>query len=1084
MAARLTPPEIITRSIFLPEFLNTNLAELSLIDSDKNKAFQRLAEWAKIVTQGEQHTQLLAKRLDWDGVNTEEIEKILGVSSVTFEKYPEYTKTLEKILEMTPTISSDQSEVYLDLENPLAFQEVLIPLVLVARSLLLSHEEFTDLSLDNLPLVTKTAYLNKLEHSLLQRLEQLTSKTLLAKFSGRRTLGENRLLAIIDSSKNHTTTVKYQEFVKEILSDGFLTLFREYPVLGRLIATIIDFWVVATQEFLSRIKADLPEINCLFNRDNQDGKVVDITTNLSDPHNQGRTVLILTFEDGFKLVYKPKDLSIEVAYNEFLNWCNQQETLLLPFKVLKVLNRHNYGWMEFVEQLPCLNEEEARRFYLRAGMLTCLLYVLKTTDCHYENLIAHGEHFVLIDGETVMHHSARLMEEINQKPAHFTAYEQIINSPIYTGLLPAYEAGPNTMAYDLSGLGGIDTKQVRVPTLKNINTDSMFVGYKTVVIPRQKNAVFLNQQPLSPNDYLADIVQGYQQMYRFFIAHQEVLQAEDGPLGVFRTCQIRFLNRNTRVYARILEQATRPEYLKNGLDFSIQLEALSRAYVLTEEKPHNFPLLAAELEQIQRLDIPFFEGNAQETAMKLSTGVVLPDYFQASSYSQVQQIVASLSEAGLSQHIAMLQLAFHSREAQINSVDSGNAKVTLSITEGEGLLNKEELIAEAKRIALEIESKAIMGADGSMAWIGLTHSRATEKFQIMPLAYHYYDGNCGIALFFAALYKVTGDNHYCELALGCIKSLREVISADDVSQAKFGKEIGLGGALGLPCIVHCFIKLGQFLGDEELIEEALFFARLITPDLIAKDTKYDVIEGNSGTILGLLALYEHTKDPEVLALASICGQHLSDYCAAAYSGNYEPKPLNGYAHGASGIAYALLRLYAKIQDQALLEGAENAIAYENKFFVPEVKNWQEIPSDTNKGVFWSTFCHGAVGIGLGLLGCQKSFPQPGLVNYIDSALVTTQKNELQIDHICCGNFGRVEILLVAARELSAPEYSTAALKIATAVVKRVKTTGNYELFGKLPTAVCNPSFYKGVSGIGYELLRLADPDLPSVLLWE
>jgi len=177
-------------------------------------------------------------------------------------------------------------------------------------------------------------------------------------------------------------------------------------------------------------------------------------------------------------------------------------------------------------------------------------------------------------------------------------------------------------------------------------------------------------------------------------------------------------------------------------------------------------------------------------------------------------------------------------------------------------------------------------------------------------------------------------------------------------------------------------------------------------------------------------------------------------------------------------------LYAETQDQALLDAANMAIAYENRFFVPEVKNWRETPSDANKCVFWSTFCHGAVGIGLGLLGCQKNFSQPKLASYIDSALVTTQKNELQIDHLCCGNFGRVETLLVAARELSAPEYSATALKIATAVVKRAKTTGNYELFGKLPTAVFNPSFFKGVSGIGYELLRLADPDLPSVLLWE
>jgi lantibiotic modifying enzyme len=37
----------------------------------------------------------------------------------------------------------------------------------------------------------------------------------------------------------------------------------------------------------------------------------------------------------------------------------------------------------------------------------------------------------------------------------------------------------------------------------------------------------------------------------------------------------------------------------------------------------------------------------------------------------------------------------------------------------------------------------------------------------------------------------------------------------------------------------------------------------------------------------------------------------------------------------------------------------------------------------------------------------------------------------------------------------------------------------------LPRQVDNPGFFQGKAGIGYELLRMARPDLlPSVLLWE
>ncbi|HYW20614.1 MAG TPA: hypothetical protein VE956_15145 [Nodularia sp. (in: cyanobacteria)] len=59
-----------------------------------------------------------------------------------------------------------------------------------------------------------------------------------------------------------------------------------------------------------------------------------------------------------------------------------------------------------------------------------------------------------------------------------------------------------------------------------------------------------------------------------------------------------------------------------------------------------------------------------------------------------------------------------------------------------------------------------------------------------------------------------------------------------------------------------------------------------------------------------------------------------------------------------------------------------------------------------------------------------------------------------------------------------------ALQNATNVAARAKRTGAYQLFPNLPNSVFNPGFLRGTSGIGYQLLRLANNDLPSVLLWD
>jgi len=127
--------------------------------------------------------------------------------------------------------------------------------------------------------------------------------------------------------------------------------------------------------------------------------VSELDASLSDPHHGGRSVIALRFNSGFKLIYKPRNLGLDVAYGGLLEWLNGRG-VRWPFKVLKVLNRGTHGWIEFVEHHPCETKGEAENYHRRAGMLLYLLHVLEGTDCHCENLIACGDHPVLVDLET------------------------------------------------------------------------------------------------------------------------------------------------------------------------------------------------------------------------------------------------------------------------------------------------------------------------------------------------------------------------------------------------------------------------------------------------------------------------------------------------------------------------------------------------------------------------------------------------------------------------------------------------------------------------------------------------------------
>ncbi|MEG3860873.1 type 2 lanthipeptide synthetase LanM family protein, partial [Microcoleus sp. herbarium12] len=1011
----------------------------------------------------------------------------------------------------------------IDPENPLPFEDLLLPAIRVARQKLLAHLGSESSSPNYFPLeiLTEEAYL-KLEYSLLVMLVNLCEKTLALEFSRFRPLGYGVLNFLVTKIEVPPEKTYYQAFVQKLLQEGMLTFFQTYPVLGRLIATRIDFWVEATAEFLQRLKADLPEIGQVFPLDRRSsgvekqksseelpitelGKVVEIKPHLSDPHHRGRSAIALTFESGLKLVYKPKDLGLDVAYNQILEWCNQQ-SVPLSFKILKVLNRQTYGWVEFVEHLPIEDEAAARRFYQRTGMLLCLLYALGGTDCHHENLIANGEHLLLIDMETLMHHEAKL-QDFPQQQQQMADDRLLWDSVLRTGLLPHWNFNKdNRFAYDISGLGSIDPQPLpgRVQQWEFVNTDNMHQAYKTVAIPVQKNVPILNEVPLSPNDYLEELVEGFEQMYHFLLEHREALLAGEfsslknssSPLAALEAQQVRFVFRNTKVYAVILNNALSPQFLKNGLDRSIELDILARAFLTTESKPLTWSILHSELKAMEQLDIPYFAADSDSNALTIGVDRPIQHFLTEPSHTQVISRLQKFDETDLARQVAMIRGTFYARVARSPGTEQAGMVSTPEAADcsTQSPLTREQLLACADAIAEEIHTHAIKEASGSVYWLSLGYVPNADRFQFQPLGANLYDGNCGIALFLAALARIGGSSQFRDLALSALESLRKVLQTTNAQLTqKFAKTMGIGGATGLGSIVYSMVKISQFLQEPALMEDAREVANLITPELIAADQQLDVMAGAAGAILGLLTLYRETTEQVVLDKAIACGQHLLEHRLSVEGSprawkTIEDKPLTGFSQGASGIAYALLRLYAVTENSAYLEAALEGIAYERSVFSSSAANWPDFRSSfaqqNGQPGFMVSWCHGAPGIGLARLGGLSILETEEIYQDVEVALQTTQKYGLQgLDSLCCGNFGRTELLLVAAQKLARPELREMALQRATCVVARAEQTGAYQLFPNLPNYVFSPSFFQGKAGIGYELLRLAYPEvLPSVLL--
>jgi len=1057
----------------------------------------KIERWCQIVTKGD--LEKFQKRLAWDGLNLSTVRPAFGsVRLSDAQNFPLWVETFKAGIEASALISVETIEKgaaneypCLEPQNPIPFEEVFLPFIQVGRQKLISQTG------DSYHCLTAVAHAN-LERNLLGSLARLYSHAMELKFSVFRAQMQSPLSRILGQLQNTHPKHHYQAFIKEMLKGGgLLTFFQEYPVLARLVATVTDFWVDASKEFLQRLTSDWSTIEQTFQADTELGQIVSIQPSLSDPHNNRRSVIAVTFSSGLKLIYKPKDLGLEAAYFQLLTWLNQQG-ISLPFKLLKVLNRSTYGWVEFVEYLPCQDKEEVKRYYQRAGQLLCLLYILGANDCHNENLIACGEYPVVVDLETLMHPRFQEIAGLGEgAEALSLAHQQLGDSVLRTGLLPRWEVrSDGREAYDVSGLGGVGEQETsyRLPKWENINTDNMSLGHESARIVPQANAPSLEGITLLANDYVEELVDGFEQMYQFFVAQREAFLATDGPLTALAHQQIRCVFRPTQVYALALQKSLQPQCLRDGADRSIELDVLSRALLWSDSKHPFWPLLKAELQALEQMDIPYFTAYSDSDALWISSNETIEQCFTQPSYNQVIARLQRLGDLYLAQQIAIIRSSLYSMVASEPNQAPLAQNIELKL-DAVSPLTQDVMVQQAVAIAQDLQQRAIRAADGSATWIGLEFFPHAKRFQLQPIGYNLYDGSCGIALFLAAVTKVTDDSRFRDLSLGALQPLRKILQhLDSESEQKITKLIGIGGAVGLGSIVYALVQISQFLDEPTLFEDAKRAASLISPAAIAADQLFDIMAGAAGAILGLLVLHEVTADPAVLEQAATCGHHLLNHRITSDTGfrtwvTPDEKPLTGFSHGAAGIAYALLRLYETTQEAAFLAAAQEAIAYERSVFSPTAGNWPDLRSLINKNnqpSFMTTWCHGATGIGLARLGSLAILDTPEIRQEIAIALNTTLKFGLQdIDHPCCGNCGRIELLLVAAQKLSRPELREIAQKQAASVVARAKQAGAFHLFPNLPKDVYNPVFFQGTAGIGYELLRLAYPNiLPSVLLWD
>jgi type 2 lantibiotic biosynthesis protein LanM len=748
---------------------------------------------------------------------------------------------------------------------------------------------------------------------------------------------------------------------------------------------------------------------------------------------------------------------------------------------LGVLDRGDYGWEEFVSPEGCTSREEVARFYRRTGGYLALLYALAATDFHHANVLAAGDHPVLVDLEALFHPSGL---EPAPEQASGIADHSFIDSVLGSGLLPVpILGGRESGAFDLSGLGAEVGRKMpmHAPGWKQKGTDEMHFAREAQVIESSDHRPTLNGSPVTPLDYLDEIEAGFQQVYGLLEKHRNELLAGGGPIDRFAEDEVRVVLRNSSFYGELLQEGSHPDVLRDGLDRDRLFDKL---WEEVTDRPRLAQLIPAEIEDLWRGDIPLFTTRPSSRDLWASVDRRFRDVLSESGLDRARQRLGQFGGEDLK-----LQLWF--LRGSLTTLASAPRPVSRSRrqqwVEPGFVIDRAQLLTASCAVGDRLAETALHGAE-DVTWIGLNLVRQTQWI-LVPLGLDLYDGVPGIALFLAYLGSISGQERYTSLARTALETVRRRVDPG-TGKKRFGQ---IGGFVGWGGLLYTMAHLAVLWDEPALLAEAHEFVERL-PERIGQDKDLDIISGSAGCIAGLLCVQACRPSARVLEVARQCGDHLLAHTLHMPQGlGWEPPfanlgPLTGFSHGAAGISWSLLELAAQTGEERFRTAGLSGIAYERSLFSAKAGNWPDlrvpdtaptqVPMETPS--FMVAWCHGAPGIGLARLLCRRLLDDPLFDAEIETALRTTMASGFGYNHsLCHGDLGNLELLMAAAQAWPESSWSKEAERLATSILSSIRRDG--WLCGN-PLAVESPGLMTGLAGIGYGLLRCADPArVPSVL---
>lgn len=1070
------------RAATVDELLTNAYVPIQAQKVDSDRAALRLAAWCRASASGD--WRLFAQRLARDGWTFEQVlERFAAVACSSEAPMPVWVSDARWILDCmfrAPTTASPES---LRGDQPQPFEHLLFEVAAeAARRAVVGLPHTTEA-------ILATPAREQSLATLLPQLTDLSAPAFFSHFQAWRSRTENSPAQVAAKpTRSVTEAGEYERFLEYMRSEGLAEFFDTKPVLLRLMAVVTRHWIDVTSEFIRRLVSDHDSVCTVLCGLAVPRRVVRVESTLSDHHNRGRSVLLVTLDGGLQVLYKPKDLGIDedwVALIAMLHEHGAPITLRAP----RVLPRNGYGWVEFIPWRSCNSEDELRNFHRRAGAWLALFHVFAAADVHRENLIASGSHPVPIDLEMLLQPKERRQAAgIAALAAWNAAADRVEDSVIATGLLPSYSRTVRNRVVNLGGLGHSQSEDSEL-VWDAVNTSAMRPVRRKREGSPAPNVPELNGVPASVESFRGEVLDGFMEYSQFLLTNKSRVRDSD-LVERMRGRVVRFVLRPTRFYALLLKRARDHEFMSDGVRWSAQLDFVSRLAEWSETEETLWPLYRGERSALADLNVPLFLTRTDS----LLIWDIYGNEARLLGEPGLDRALGRLRDLDAGRVEWQLEVVRNALGARHASTVESRERAAAQVEDGESageLASDSQFLKCVESIAATLAAQAIKRGD-SAAWLGLDWLGDSDVARLAPLGFDLYNGAPGIGLFLAAVSRATGNSSYADLAHASVSALRHHLRASGAR--RFVRRLGVGGAFGLGSIIYSLAVMAELLESEQVLDDASHAARLCDEDLIRADRAFDIMGGCSGGILGLLRLHRTTSDREVLARAIRCGEHLLEHRlqdVVNRGGGWPTEicawPLAGMSHGAAGFGLALDALHAVTGREDFRSAAAESVGFEDSLYSEKDGGWPDRRAgvEPEKLAWPCQWCHGAGGIGLARLGMlsRGDANRDALKTDVLNAVELVRKAwPDSVETLCCGALGNIELLNEAGLAFEIPGLRTEARRRLAAVLAKGEDAES--LRSGVWGGQRKLGLFRGIAGRGYTALRQVAPGVPNVLIWE